>query len=179
MGTRRRDVGRASSNARPLEASDFFPRRSDVFHGVPRVSASSERETRWRRRRRHRAPRARVVASEMMMMGKTLVETHRATRRARRARAENGGAVTRMKLSSRRAGRAGRVTARAGVKDVDIGVSATETTPRDGRRRVMNDGQRRARATRAMEEDARRGANSTGENVSAPRVARARGVGTR
>ena len=126
-------------------------------------------------------------------MGKTLVETHRATRRARRARAENGGAVTRMKLSSRRAGRAGRVTARAGVKDVDIGVSATETTPRDGRRRrVMNDGQRRARATRAMEEDARRGANSTGENVSAPRVARegvrarggavrarARGVGTR
>ena len=116
---------------------------------------------------------ARASSPSEMMMGKTLVETHRATRRARRASAEKEGAVTRMKLSSRRDGRARRVTARAGVKDVDIGVSATETTPRDGRRRrVMNDGQRRARATRAMEEDARKGANSTGENVSAPRVAR-------
>ena len=116
---------------------------------------------------------ARASSPSEMMMGKTLVETHRATRRARRASAEKEGAVTRMKLSSRRDGRARRVTARAGVKDVDIGVSATETTPRDGRRRrVMNDGQRRARVTRAMEEDARKGADSTGENVSAPRVAR-------
>ena len=113
----------ALRRTRDARAIDFFPHR-------PMYSTASRASRRRPNARRGDdddvdiARLARASSPSGMMMGKTLVETHRATRRARRASAEKEGAVTRMKLSSRRDGRARRVTARAGVKDVDIGVSA-------------------------------------------------------